>query len=74
MKRKYRVEMELPVVLKYVVERDVDGFDLDDWSPEEIVEAHEDFTDEWLNAVGDKECRLLLHNPDRLAVEEIEEN
>ena len=74
MKRKYRVEMELPVVLKYVVERDVDGFDLDDWSPEEIVEAHEDFTDEWLNAVGDKECRLLLHNPDRLAVEEIGEN
>ena len=74
MKRKYKVEMELPVVLKYVVERDVDGLDLDDWSPEEIVEAHEDFTDEWLDAVCDKECRLLLASPSRFAVEEIADN
>jgi len=74
MKRKYKVVMQVPVVLIYMVERYVDDLDGDDWSPEEIVEAHEDFTNEWLDAVGDKECRLLSHNPDMFSVEEIKES
>ena len=74
MKRKYKVEMQVPVVLKYVVERNVDVLDVNDWSPEEIVEFDEEFVNEWIDAIDDKECRLLLHNPDMFAVEEIEDS
>ncbi len=79
MKRKYRVVISVPLMVEYVVERDVDGLDLDDWTLVEIVEMVEvgdewRFHDEWKAALNDGGSRWASSLPDICSVEEIGEN